>query len=71
MKIRKWFFKLLTGYDLIEYKEILDDFKKAVELSETLSKESKDVLRNAKEINNLNRKIIDYYKGEDINETMG
>ena len=63
MKLRKWIFKLLTGYDLIEYKEILDVFERSVKLCDELSKESKDILRHAEEVNKLSRKIIDHYEG--------
>lgn len=71
MKFRKWIFKLLTGYDLIEYKEIFDEFKKSLELCEELSKESKDIIRHAQEVNKLNGEIIDYYEGGKVNETLG
>ena len=63
MELRKWIFKLLTGYDLIEYKEILNDFERAVKLCDELTKESKDILRHAAEVNKLNREIIDHYEG--------
>ena len=26
-KIRKWFFKLLTGYDLVEYEDVMKEWK--------------------------------------------
>lgn len=63
MELRKWIFKLLTGYDLIEYKEILNDFERSVKLCDELTKESKDILRHAAEVNKLNREIIDHYEG--------
>ena len=62
MELRKWIFKLLTGYDLIEYKEILNDFERSVKLCDELTKESKDILRHAAEVNKLNREIIDHYE---------
>lgn len=66
MEFRKWIFKLLTGYDLIEYKEILNDFERSVKLCRTLSDESKDILRHAAEVNKLSREIIDHYEGGNV-----
>ena len=71
MKFRKWIFKLLTGYDLIEYKKILNDFERSVKLSEQLMERSKSILREASEVNKLNREIIDHYEGCNVNETLG
>lgn len=46
-KIRKWFFKLLTGYDLVEYEDVmkewqttLDSAKRIVEINDSLIKHS-------------------------------
>lgn len=61
VKFRKWFFKLLTGYDLIDYEEIVNDFHRSVKLSERLLQEGENVLREASEVNELSRKIIDNY----------
>lgn len=66
MEFRKWIFKLLTGYDLIEYKEILNDFERSVKLCDELTKEIKDILRHAAEVNKLNREIIDHYEGGNV-----
>lgn len=61
VKFRKWFFKLLTGYNLIDYEKIVNDFHRSVKLSERLLQEGENVLREASEVNELSRKIIDNY----------
>lgn len=50
-KIRKWFFKLLTGYDLVEYEDVmkewqttLDSAKRIVEINDSLIKHSCEVV---------------------------
>lgn len=50
-KIRKWFFKLLTGYDLVEYEDVmkewqttLDSAKRIVEINDSLIKHSGEVV---------------------------
>lgn len=45
-KIRKWFFKLLTGYDLVEYEDVM--------------KEWKETLDSAKRIADINDCLIKY-----------
>lgn len=50
-KIRKWFFKLLTGYDLVEYEDVmkewkttLDSAKRIAEINDSLIKHSGEVV---------------------------
>lgn len=50
-KIRKWFFKLLTGYDLVEYENVmkewkatLDSAKRIAEINDSLIKHSGEVV---------------------------
>ena len=50
-KIRKWFFKLLTGYDLVEYEAVmkewkttLDSAKRIAEINDSLIKHSGEVV---------------------------
>lgn len=50
-KIRKWFFKLLTGYDLVEYEDVmkewqttLDSAKRIVEINDSIIKHSGEVV---------------------------
>ena len=46
-KFRKWFFKLLTDYDLVEYENILNEWDK--------------VLKIAKEVQQTNEKVCKHY----------
>lgn len=50
-KIRKWFFKLLTGYDLVEYEDVmrewkatLDNAKRIAGINDRLVKHSVEIL---------------------------
>lgn len=50
-KFRKWFFKLLTGYDLVEYEDVmkewqttLDSAKRIVEINDSIIKHSGEVV---------------------------
>jgi hypothetical protein len=50
-KIRKWFLKLLTGYDLVEYEDVmkewkttLDSAKRIAEINDSLIKHSGEVV---------------------------
>ena len=50
-KFRKWFFKLLTGYDLVEYEDVmkewkatLDSAKRIAEINDSLIKHSGEVV---------------------------
>lgn len=43
-KIRKWFFKLLTGYDLVEYEDVMREWKATLD--------------NAKRIANINDRLV-------------
>ena len=43
-KIRKWFFKLITGYDLVEYEDVMREWKATLD--------------NAKRIANINDRLV-------------
>lgn len=50
-KIRKWFFKLLTGYDLVEYEDVmrewkatLDNAKRIADINDRLVKHSVEIM---------------------------
>lgn len=58
-KFRKWFFKFLTGYDLIEYVDILNLSKEIHELNIKLNKESEETLSLAKEANERYKKLLE------------
>lgn len=65
-KFRHWFFKLLTGYDLIEYEEILrfaarvsDSGDRVLKLTEQIHDDNKRILENNREIIETNQRVLD------------
>lgn len=58
-KFRKWFFKFLTGYDLIEYKDVLNLAKRICDLNQELNEQSQETLSLAKEANERYKKLLD------------
>lgn len=67
-KFRKWFFKFLTGYDLIEYKNLLDLACRVNELNDQIVKESKETISLAKEANERYLKLLEQHKEANENE---
>lgn len=70
-KFRKWFFKFLTGYDLIEYKDLLDLASQICELNKEINEESKANIALAKEVNEKYWKLLEQHKEVNINEALG
>lgn len=52
-KFRNWLFKLLTGYDLLDYEEIL-------KFAASVNKSSEEVLKLTSEIHNDNKEILEF-----------
>lgn len=50
-KFRKWFFKFLTGYDLIDYAEILKLAREICDLNKEINEESRQTLKITREAN--------------------
>lgn len=48
---RKWLFNLLTGYDLVEYEEILREWHETLQLAERVN-------NNAQKLIDISREII-------------
>lgn len=71
MKIRKWFFKLLTGYDLVKYQEILHTCQESLDHTEKVIKLNKEILDNAKAVNNECKELLAIYKEVKRNENLG
>lgn len=76
-KFRHWFFKLLTGYDLIEYAEVLalcsSCIKTAEECQENnraIIKDSKDTIELAQKVNDQCRELLERCKEVNANETL-
>ena len=58
-KFRKWFFKFLTGYDLIEYVDILNLAKRICDLNKELNEQSQETLSLAKEANERYKRLME------------
>lgn len=58
-KFRKWFFKFLTGYELIKYVDVLNLAKEIHELNIKLNKESEETLSLVKEANERYKKLLE------------
>ena len=65
-KFRNWLFKLLTGYDLIEYEEILrysvhvnKRSEEILDLAASINEDNKRILENNREILETNQKVLD------------
>lgn len=74
-KFRKWFFKFLTGHDLVEYFEIVDSYiksldkqKELIDLCDEVNSESKSTIALAREVNNMCGELIERCKGIKANE---
>ncbi len=61
-KFRKWFFKLLTGYDLVEYRTILDDALRLSDLATKILEDSKSTLDLAIRVNDEGKELLDRYR---------
>lgn len=58
-KIRKWIFKFLTGYDLLDYEEILKFAASVNKTGDEIFKLAVDIHHDNKEILEHNRKVIE------------
>ena len=61
-KIRKWFFKLLTGYDLVEYEDIMKEWKEALDLAERIAKTNERLVKHSGEVIDL----LNSYLNEEV-----
>lgn len=52
-KIRKWFFKLLTGYDLVEYEDVMKEWKATLDLAERIAKTNERLVKRSGEVIDL------------------
>lgn len=83
-KFRKWCFRFLTGYDLLDYVELWKDHKdllktthEAIDLLERMDKELRETLNLAKAVNDRcnrllerNIELLDRYERLNKNETV-
>ena len=60
-KFRKWFFKLLTGYDLVEYDDVMKEWKKTLDLADKMGKTNEQLVKHSGEVIDL---LKSYLNGE-------
>ena len=70
MKIRKWIFKLLTGYDLVEYKELIHEWTETINCAKEIAALNEELCNTSKQIINLNKKLLETRDKENRNETL-
>ena len=61
-KIRKWFFKLLTGYDLVEYEDVMREWKATLDNAKRIANINDRLVKHSVEIMDL----LDSYFNEDV-----
>lgn len=49
-KIRKWFFKLLTGYDLVEYEDVMKEWKATLDSAKRIAEINKCLIKHSGEV---------------------
>lgn len=52
-KIRKWFFKLLTGYDLVEYEDVMKEWKATLDSAERIADINACLIKHSGEVVDL------------------
>lgn len=62
-KIRKWFLKLLTGYDLIEYENILNELVKTIKIAKEVQQTNEVICKHSGEVIDL----LKSYLNEGVN----
>lgn len=52
-KIRKWFFKLLTGYDLVEYEDVMKEWKATLDSAKRIADINDGLIKHSGEVVDL------------------
>lgn len=52
-KFRKWFFRFLTGYDLVEYEDIMKEWNEALNLAKRMSQTNERLVKHSGEVIDL------------------
>jgi hypothetical protein len=60
-KFRKWFFRLLTGYDLIKYEDVMKEWKATLDLADKMGKTNEQLVKHSGEVIDL---LKSYLNGE-------
>ena len=61
-KFRKWFFRLLTGYDLVEYEDVMKEWKATLDLAERIAKTNECLVKHSGEVIDL----LNSYLNEEV-----
>lgn len=61
-KIRKWFFKLLTGYDLVEYEDVMKEWKATLDSAKRIADINDCLIKHSGEVVDL---LNSYLKEEE------
>lgn len=64
-KFRKWFFKLLTGYDLVEYDDVMKEWKKTLDLADKMGKTNERLVKHSGEVIDLLKSYLN--GGDEVN----
>ena len=57
-KIRKWFFRLLTGYDLVEYEDVMKEWKETLDLAIRTSQTNEKLLKYSDEVIDMLKRYL-------------
>lgn len=69
-KFQKWFFKLLTGYEFVEYETLLKIAREIIDASQQVNEQHKETLALAKAVNDRCNRLLDRYERLNKDETM-
>jgi len=70
-KFRKWVFKFLTGYEFVDYKDMLRLACEINDLNKRIVNDQKDTLDLARDVNSRCEYLIEQIKEMKKNETLG
>lgn len=57
-KIRKWFFRLLTGYDLVEYEDVMKEWKETLDLAIRISQTNEKLIKHSDEVIDMMKRYL-------------
>ena len=57
-KFRKWFFKLLTGYDLVEYDDVMKEWKETIDLAQRMSQTNEKLVKHSGEVIDILKRYL-------------
>ncbi len=57
-KFRKWFFRLLTGYDLVEYEDVMKEWKETLNLAIRISQTNEKLIKHSGEVIDMMKRYL-------------